>query len=265
MILIVSATGLVAAATLVGDSAPTTAPTDPQPGVTDTTLTFQDANGDGIDDDCQTAVVADQVAVDAAMKAADTNGDGTISVSEAAHTDWIGGTNCNHGGYVSGVARASGEDCTTQTPTSTTDGSTGGSTDGTDAGTTGGTTLVSAEDDQGSNEDQNTQDGTQTENDAADCQATTPTTTNTTTDQTPATCQATTPVAPAPADQAPTDTAPNAHGMAVSQVAQSPAVGGKNCNHGGAVSEAAHKDHGQHGNAAKHANGKGHGKGHNKP
>ncbi|MEP6639766.1 MAG: hypothetical protein ABJC39_10495, partial [Chloroflexota bacterium] len=34
--------------------------------------------------------------------------------------------------------------------------------------------------------------------------------------------------------------APNAHGLAVSLVAQSTAVGGKNCNHGGAVSEAAH-------------------------
>ncbi|HEU4571804.1 MAG TPA: hypothetical protein VFR93_03890, partial [Candidatus Limnocylindrales bacterium] len=36
--------------------------------------------------------------------------------------------------------------------------------------------------------------------------------------------------------------APNAHGKAVSEVAKSDAVGGKNCNHGGAVSEAAHKD-----------------------
>ena len=39
------------------------------------------------------------------------------------------------------------------------------------------------------------------------------------------------------------DTAPNAHGKAVSKVAQDKdAVGGKNCNHGGAVSEAAKKD-----------------------
>jgi hypothetical protein len=45
------------------------------------------------------------------------------------------------------------------------------------------------------------------------------------------------------ADPATEDTAPNAHGKAVSEVAQSDAVGGKNCNHGGAVSEAAKKDH----------------------
>jgi hypothetical protein len=38
------------------------------------------------------------------------------------------------------------------------------------------------------------------------------------------------------------DEAPNAHGKSVSDVAQSGAIGGKNCNHGGAVSEAAHKD-----------------------
>ena len=43
--------------------------------------------------------------------------------------------------------------------------------------------------------------------------------------------------------EVPVDTAPNAHGKAVSKVAQDKdAVGGKNCNHGGAVSEAAQKD-----------------------
>ncbi len=35
----------------------------------------------------------------------------------------------------------------------------------------------------------------------------------------------------------------NGHGKWVSMVAQSDAIGGKNCNHGGAVSEAAKKDH----------------------
>ena len=35
---------------------------------------------------------------------------------------------------------------------------------------------------------------------------------------------------------------PKNHGAVVSVVAQSDAVGGKNCNHGGAVSEASHKD-----------------------
>ena len=38
-------------------------------------------------------------------------------------------------------------------------------------------------------------------------------------------------------------TAPNSHGAWVSWVAGSEATGGKNCNHGGAVSEAAKKDH----------------------
>jgi len=41
----------------------------------------------------------------------------------------------------------------------------------------------------------------------------------------------------------PADLAANAHGQAVSDVAHSKDVGGKNCNHGGAVSEAAKKDH----------------------
>ena len=86
----------------------------------------------------------------------------------------------------------------------------------------------------------------------------------------PAVCPVTEPVPPA-AD-APLDTAPNAHGKAVSAVAQSDAVGGKNCNHGGAVSAAAKKDHGAGADAAKvhgkpdklaakgakHAHGKGH-------
>ena len=89
--------------------------------------------------------------------------------------------------------------------------------------------------------------------------------------QTPTECETTTPESQAPPateEQAPTDVTPNAHGKAVSAVAQDEtAVGGKNCNHGGAVSEAAHKDHGEHGNPAKHANGKGkgHGKGHQAP
>ena len=208
MVLAVSATGLVAAASLVGDVAPTSDTTEQQPAATDTTLTFEDSNGDGSDDDCQDAVTADQSAADVAVQAADTNGDGTISVSEAAHTDWTGGPNCNHGGYVSSVAGASGED---------------------------------------------------EETDAAD-------------EQQPATCE-TTPEAPtteAPTieEETPTDTAPNAHGKAVSAVAQDEAaVGGKNCNHGGAVSEAAKKDHGggPNVNATKNAKTKGHRWGHGRP
>ena len=69
------------------------------------------------------------------------------------------------------------------------------------------------------------------------------------------------------------DALKNGHGKWVSIVAQSNATGGKNCNHGGAVSEAAKKDHGAdvHGNSAKHAGGnaskqpKGHHGGHGKP
>ena len=56
------------------------------------------------------------------------------------------------------------------------------------------------------------------------------------TDQKPkAACQA----VAGPQPPAVPDTAPNAHGKWVSSVAQSGATGGKNCNHGGAVSEAA--------------------------
>jgi len=220
LILALSASGLVAAATLVGDTSPTTDGTTTPPAATDTTTTFVDLNGDGIADSCQADVVADPIAAAAALKAADTNGDGTISVDEAAHTDWVGGPNCNHGGYVSGVAGASGDDQETTDPS------------------------VDAP--------------AQNETPKAGCPAVPPVAPTTTT-----------------GDQPPTDTAPNAHGLAVSTVAQSAAVGGKNCNHGGAVSAAAHGAHGAgaqndarkalHANApvAPHSNG--HRWGHAKP
>jgi hypothetical protein len=269
LVLALSASGLVAAAALVGDT-PTTDGTVTTPVVTDTTATFQDLNGDGIDDDCQDAVAADQTAADAAVKAADTNGDGTISVSEAAHTDWVGGVNCNHGGYVSTVAPATGDDCATQTPD--------GSDEGTDAGTPAGTTLVKADGDENS-DDQDADEATESqtdESDQADCSGDSQQATTTQNETPPAECQATTPEAPTSTteDTTPTDTSPNAHGKAVSEVARTPGlVGGKNCNHGGAVSEAAKKDHGAdvHGNSAKHAGGnaskqpKGHHGGHGKP
>ena len=203
VLLVLSLTGIAAGAALVADtSAPVVEPVEPAEGATDTTLTFEDVDGDGVDDDCQdVAAVAAPDAVTAALTAADLDGDGTISTSEAAQTDWTGGSNCNHGGYVSGVAQGDDED-------------------GEDAEA----------------------DEQQTE------------------------CE--TPVEPVPAAEVPADTAPNAHGKAVSEVAQSDAVGGKNCNHGGAVSEAAKKDHSAtqanaatHGNAAKKAFGKSHGKG----
>ena len=98
MLLILSMTGLAAAAPLVDDTVPATL------------ATFEDLNGNGIDDDCETAVTADEAAVTAVMAVVDANADGVISVTEAAHSEWVGGKNCNHGGYVSTVAQGS-EDC----------------------------------------------------------------------------------------------------------------------------------------------------------
>lgn len=207
MLLALSLSGVAAGAVLVADDAETVVqPVEPAEGTTSTTLTFEDTDGNGVDDDCQAAPVeANPAAVLAALSAVDLDGDGRISVSEAAQSDWTGGTNCNHGGYVSSVAHGSDEEV---------------------------------------DEETNAEDPA-----AADC---------------PAVVE---PV-PAPAVETPVDTSRNAHGKAVSEVAHSDAVGGKNCNHGGAVSEAAKKDH-----AAKqdHAAKNGHadrssrnrGKGHN--
>ncbi|MEO8438472.1 MAG: EF-hand domain-containing protein [Chloroflexota bacterium] len=169
--------GLAAAADLVTDTTPEV--TDPaEPLVTPTIATFEDVNGNGIDDDCETgAVPADPTIVIAAFAAVDTNSDGTISVDEAAHSAWVGGVNCNHGGYVSGVA---GADATEDTET------------------------------------------------PADV---------------PVVCPPPPVVAPVePVVVDPTvPVAPNAHGKLVAEVAGDVTlVGGKNCNHGGAVSEAAH-------------------------
>ena len=187
MLLVLALSGVVAAATvLTAFTAPAVDPT--VPAVVADTTTFVDADGNGVDDSCQTNVVADPVAAASAEVAADLNGDGQISVSEAAQSGRTGGKNCNHGGYVSNVARTDDQTSDTTVPvvcppapvTTTTDATT------TDATTTDATTT----------------DTTTTE-----------------------------PVA---------DTAPNAHGKAVAKVAHSTDVGGKNCNHGGAVSAAAH-------------------------
>ena len=165
-----------------------------KPGTTSTTLStttttttaataFVDVNGNGIADSCEQNVVADAAAAAAEQAKVDTDHDGTISVSEAAHSDRIGGKNCNHGGYVSSVA--------------------GGS-------------------DAAGDEDENATDDAQQD----------------------ATCV---PVAPPARDPA-LDGQKNAHGKWMSSVAKSDAVGGKNCNHGGAVSDAAKAD-----NAARKA------------
>lgn len=174
MLLAVSLSGVVAAAALV--TAITTPEVEVVPPVVDTTLTFEDLDGDGIDDDCDDDVVADEAVAAAAEAAVDLNSDGVISTSEAAQSGRIGGKNCNHGGYVSMPA-----------------------------------------------EEEPVED---TEDPAEE----------------PVVCE-TVPVVEEPAVEEPVDTASNAHGKAVSKVAHDKdAVGGKNCNHGGAVSEAAKKD-----------------------
>ena len=168
--------GVVAGATVITTIVtPTIDPTAP---VADTTATFEDLDGNGVDDDCQTEVTEDPIAAASAQAAVDENSDGTISVTEAAHSDRTGGTNCNHGGYVSSVAQ-----------------------------------------------DEDAADEETTEEETTVCETT----------------SSTTEVAPAE-DVDPGDLAANAHGKAVSDVARSKDVGGKNCNHGGAVSEAAKKD-----------------------
>jgi hypothetical protein len=240
ILLVMSLSGMAAAATLVADTPdPLVTPEDPAAGTTDTTLTFEDLDGNGVDDDCQdVAPVALPDAVAATLIAVDLDGDGSVSTSEAAQSDWTGGANCNHGGYVSGVARGSDECDETDAP---------------DADAPAGTTDEGSEDGEG-DATLATTTGTVT----ASCDAETETETP---DEAPAECTAT---APAPVVDAPVDTSPNAHGKAVSEVAKSDAVGGKNCNHGGAVSAAAKKDHsGPHGNATKGGHGKG--KGHGKP
>jgi hypothetical protein len=177
--LTVMLSGIVAAATVL---TVVVAPAPAAP-VVDTTATFEDLDGNGIDDDCQAAVSADPVAAASAELAADANGDGTISATEAAHSGRIGGKNCNHGGYVSVIAKASGEPADAEAEATT---------------------------------------GTDT---TAECVA-------------PVVAASVAPVVAIVLDPA-----SNAHGKAVSEVAKSDAVGGKNCNHGGAVSAAAKKDH----------------------
>ncbi len=178
-----------------------------------TALRSDDLDGNGVADTCQTnVVVADQIAAEAAFAAADLNDDGTISVSEAAQTDWTGGQNCNHGGYVSSVASGSSDACD---PADT------DSADETNADATTPDTSADACD-----------------TDAPETQDTP----DSTVDTAPADCQAI-PFVPAPVDPTAVP-APNDHGKAVSAIAQSDAIGGKNCNHGGAVSEVAKAAHG---------------------
>ena len=179
LLLVLALSGVVMGATLATDTDPATELTEP----VDTTATFEDLDGNGVDDDCDETVVADPEAAAAAFAAADLDGDGEISVTEAAQSGWIGGLNCNHGGYVSAVAGAD-------------------------------------EAEEADEEEETAEDETEAVEES-ECEE-----------------------VPAPEpDRALDPEAPNAHGVWVSSVAQSDAVGGKNCNHGGAVSEAAKKDH----------------------
>jgi hypothetical protein len=184
LVLIVS--GMVAAASLLtAIAAPEPDPVGP--AAVDTTQTFEDANANGIDDDCETGVVADEAAAAAADTAADLNGDGTVSVSEAAQSGRVGQI------YVMGGDGFQPE-----------------------------LDLMRAH--------QGRRGPTRFLNEAPPAP------------DTAATCVATPPTGDtAPTDTTTTDT-PKNHGAVVSVVAGSTAVGGKNCNHGGAVSEASHKD-----------------------
>lgn len=106
LFLILSLSGVVA-----GAEPPATEPVV----VVDTSATYEDADGNGIDDDCQTvAPVVDTTTpatVAAELASVDSDANGTISTTEAAHSPRIGGKNCNHGGYVSWIAHQNDE-CT---------------------------------------------------------------------------------------------------------------------------------------------------------
>jgi hypothetical protein len=193
--------GFAAAATLVDDTTPATI------------ATFEDLNGNGIDDDCETAVAANADAVTAAMAAVDTNADGVISITEAAHSSWVGGLNCNHGGYVSTVAKGTADTCDeSEAPEATNDE----------------TSDESGDSDEFDHAAIETSTGTAPV--AADCAEDAPSAdeADATTDAARAACEA------ALAAGTPLVLPVMTH----VELAQSDVVGGKNCNHGGAVSEA---------------------------
>ena len=215
VLLALSMSGLAAAATLVDDTTPSTL------------ATFEDLNANGIDDDCETAVeAAAPEAVTAAMAAVDTNADGVISTTEAAHSDWVGGVNCNHGGFVSFIANSSGDqgdECdeteTPEAPEATTDESNEQDEDA----------------DEGSPEDSNHAD-LEADAPAADCAADAPEADEA--DEADAAKDAAREACLA-AQAAGTATIDPVALAAMSHVdvAHSDMVGGKNCNHGGIVSE----------------------------
>jgi hypothetical protein len=219
LLLVLAISGAALGADMAGEAG---APTLDDPTVVvDAAATFVDADGDGIEDSCDTAVVADPNAAAAAVAAADTDGDGTISVSEAAHSNRVAGANCNHGGYVSSVANAQCDSADAAA--------------GSDQGATDEPTVVlAADENEDEAEDTNDQDQGAAEDTSDPCtEAAAPEAADPEAD-TAAPCV---PVAAPPFDPT-TFTGPGAFGAYVSTVAKSDAVGGKNCNHGGAVSEA---------------------------
>jgi hypothetical protein len=220
VLLALSMTGLAAAATIVDDTTPATV------------ATFEDLNGNGIDDDCETAVLPNLDAVTLAMAAVDANADGVISTTEAAQSDWVGGANCNHGGYVSTVANSTVDGTSDTTPEAC---------DPADAPEVDAPEATTDENDQGQDEtDSSNLDSNhaalETSTDSApvatgtDC-STEPSTAETDSaakDAARAACEA------ALAAGTPIVLAPMTH----VEFAQSDVIGGKNCNHGGAVSDA---------------------------
>jgi hypothetical protein len=218
LVLVLVVSGVVAAASVLTTLVAPVADPD-EPALVDTSRTWEDVDGDGVDDDCDDVAEANAEDAAAAVLAVDLDGDGTISVSEAAQSEWTGGTNCNHGGYVSGVAR---EQCNATTES-------GEPTEAVET-TTETTTEDDAECADAEEPAEETVEETAEEEPPAECEATT---------EGPAEEPAD---AEEPTTDEPVDVSPNAHGKAVSAVAKSDAVGGKNCNHGGAVSEQAHED-----------------------
>jgi hypothetical protein len=225
LLLVLSLSGAVLGATVL------TGATGPQPLVTeeepeaevDTSLTFEDVDGNGVDDDCQDGeVVPDEEAAAAAEAAADLDGDGDISVSEAAQSGRVGGKNCNHGGYVSLVAHGQADECETEIEEPATGLADEGDGDEADEGDEGELVAFDEGDLEESEadaaeaceeeEEEEEEEETAEEVDATECEE-----------------------VPAPEPPAEFTNV----GAWVSAVAKSDAIGGKNCNHGGAVSEAA--------------------------
>jgi hypothetical protein len=224
LVLVLALSGAVLGANvLTGASGPTPEEVFDPIAEVDTTGTFEDLDGDGVDDDCDEEVLADPVAEASAEAAVDTDGDGEVSVSEAAHSDRTGGKNCNHGGYVSQVAQ---DQCD------------GGTTDEaeelTEPTPTGEPVIEVALEPNDEDEPAEVDEEADEAEETADCDA----------EEDEVAEEAETEDAEACEEVAAPTFDPEALGEAggfgryVSSVAQSDAVGGKNCNHGGAVSEA---------------------------